>query len=173
MARADDTKERRIEFLTATPEQKQEVSAAAEAEGIKVGGLIRKALDEYLHGEPDSNPELKHRDKRIADLESDIENLRGTLSLKTRASDQVNRELKIVRARLVGDLGVYDRAQFVNDVTDLIQTAGDITRQELLAQIQHKEQIPDIVQVLKDLEYQLHRDGRITYLSGGVIQWLR
>ena len=172
MARQDNTKERRIEFLTATPEQKIVFNDAAEKEGISLGQLIRRVMENHIHGDVEINPAVEHLEKRIAELEMDKEKLQAALSQKKRANENVNEELREVRARLLGDLGGSERARIALEVMDLIQTAGTISRPELISAIQLKKDMPNIAKLLKDVEYRLLVDGKIQLLSGGDIQWI-
>jgi hypothetical protein len=172
MARSDDEKKRRIEFLTATLEQKEKYEQAFQESGLKKSPFIRMALDSFIEGEVKDSPAEKYKDKQIADLESENERLRAALSLKTRANEQLGGELRRVRIRLTGDLSEFDGGDLAFQIERLMEEAGTITRAQLLSQIEDAHQIPHLVKALNEIEGALQRSGRIVILQGGDIQWL-
>jgi len=172
MARSEDQKKRRLDFSATTVEQKEKYEAAIAESGMKKSAFMRMALDLFIDGSSAENPVELYKDKQITELKRDIEQLRGALSLKTRANEHMDGELRRVRARLTGDLGQLDVGDLAIQVEKLIKQAGSLTHKELLNQIDEPLKIPNITQKLNEIESVLQRHGKIVLLDGGTVQWI-
>jgi len=172
MARSGDQKKRRIDFSASTVEQKEKYEEAIAESGMNTSAFIRMALDLYIDGSSAESPAEVYKDKEIARLGLEIEQLRAALSIKTRANENMGGELRRVRAQLIGDLNQIDADDLFIQVEEVIKQAGEITPRELLSQIDDPHKISNLTQKLKDFESILRRQGKIVLLEGGRIQWI-
>ncbi|HHZ74244.1 MAG TPA: hypothetical protein EYN58_03515 [Candidatus Poseidoniales archaeon] len=172
MTRNDAQKKRRIDFSASTVEQKEKYEAAIAESGMNKSAFMRMALDQFVDSPGAENPIEIYKDKEISRLKQEIEQLRGALSLKARANEHMDGELRRVRARLTGDMGQLNVADLANQVGKLLKQAGILTHKELLSQIDEPHKIPNLTQQLNEIESALHREGKITLLEGDRIQWI-
>ena len=173
MARNDDQKKRRIDFSTTTVEQKEKYDAAIAESGMKKSAFMRMVLDLYIDGSSTENPVEVHKDKEITKLMRELEQLRGALSLKTRANMHINEELMTIRARVTGNMDQSGLSDLTFQVEKLLKQAGSITNKELLNQIDEPHKITNLIQKLNEIELTLQRDGKIVIHDGGIVEWIQ
>ena len=87
---------------------------------------MRMALDLFIDGSSAENPAEVYKDKEIARLGQEIEQLRAALSIKTRANENIGGELRRVRAKLIGDMVQLDAGDLAIQVETLLKQAGEI-----------------------------------------------
>jgi hypothetical protein len=173
MARNDEQKKRRIDFSTTTIEQKEKYDAAIAESGMKKSAFMRMVLDLYIDGSSAENPVEIHKDKEITKLNRELEQLRGAISLKTRANMHINEELMTIRAKVTGNMDQFDISDLTIQVEKLLKQAGSITNKDLLNQIEDPHKIPNVTQKLNEIELALQRNGKIVILDGGMIEWIQ
>jgi ABC-type microcin C transport system duplicated ATPase subunit YejF len=173
MARNDEQKKRRIDFSTTTIEQKEKYDAAIAESGMKKSAFMRMVLDLYIDGSSAENPVEIHKDKEITKLNRELEQLRGAISLKTRANMHINEELMTIRAKVTGNMDQFDISDLTFQVEKLLKQAGRITNKDLLNQIEDPHKIPNVTQKLNEIELALQRNGKIVLLDGGIIEWIQ
>ena len=173
MARNDDQKKRRLDFSAATVEQKEKFDAAIAESGMNQSVFMRMVLDLYIDGSSAENPVEIHKDKEITKLNRELEQLRGVISLKTRANMHINEELMTILAKVTGNMDQFDISDLTIQVEKLLKQAGSITNKDLLNQIEDPHKIPNVTQKLNEIELALQRNGKIVILDGGIIEWIQ
>ena len=173
MARNDDQKKRRLDFSAATVEQKEKFDAAIAESGMNQSVFMRMVLDLYIDGSSAENPVEIHKDKEITKLNRELEQLRGVISLKTRANMHINEELMTIRAKVTGNMDQFDISDLTIQVEKLLKQAGSITNKDLLNRIEDPHKIPNVTQKLNEIELALQRNGKIVILDGGMIEWIQ